>query len=108
MTTAIEHDQAAEKMWAYLFLTMPDHLHALLSFPPAFRMEAVLRDWKRYVAKQAGIVWQNGFFERRLRTNKSLEKNAAYIRLNPVRAGLASHAEMWNFVWLYCHAVPAR
>jgi len=38
MTTAIEHYQATEKMWASLFLAMPDHLHALLSFPRAVRM----------------------------------------------------------------------
>ncbi|MBC7366811.1 MAG: hypothetical protein H7343_08360 [Undibacterium sp.] len=108
MTTAIEHYPSTEKMWTSIFLAMPDHLHALLSFPCDVRIEAVLRDWKRYVAKQTGIVWQDGFFDHRLRSNKSREEKAAYIRLNPVRAGLASEPFQWNFVWPDCNAASAR
>ena len=108
MTTAVEHYLASEKMWASLFLAMPDHLHALLSFPSEVRMEAVIRDWKRYVAKTAGIVWQDGFFDHRLRTNESLEEKATHIRQNPVRAGLVSDASRWTFIWPDCNAAPAR
>ncbi len=108
MTTAIEHYLATEKMWTSLFLAMPDHLHALLTFPSDVRMEAIFRDWKRYVTKKTGVVWQDGFFDHRLRSNESLNEKAAYIRLNPVRAGLVSEASRWNFVWPDCNTAPAR
>ncbi len=108
MTTALEHYLAAEKLWPSLFLAMPDHLHALLAFPSHVRMDAVLRDWKRYVAKQTGIRWQDGFFDHRLRNDESLEEKTAYIRLNPVRAGLIPAGSPWNFVWPDCNTVPAR
>ncbi len=62
-------------------------------------MEKVLRDWKRYIAKQTGVVWQDGFFDHRLRGNESYEEKAHYIRLNPVRAGLIASPEAWEFVW---------
>jgi putative transposase len=77
---------------------MPDHLHALLAFPSGQSMAKVMRDLKRYVAKQTGIEWQDGFFDHRLRQEESLEQKAGYIRMNPVRAGLVSEPEAWAYV----------
>ena len=84
MTGALEHYTQAAKLWAYIFLAMPDHLHALMTFPPEERMEKILRDWKRFVAKETGVVWQDGFFDHRLRGEESFEQKARYIRMNPV------------------------
>ena len=99
LTGAVEHYARTEKFWPHLFLAMPDHLHTLLSFPRQERMDKVIRDWKRYVAKQAGVVWQDGFFDHRLRGNEGFEEKAHYIRMNPVRAGLIATPEAWEFVW---------
>jgi REP element-mobilizing transposase RayT len=99
MTRALEHYVRASRLWADLFLVMPDHLHALLSFPADESMEKVVRDWKRYVAKQTGVVWQAGFFDHRLRNNESYEEKAHYIRQNPVRAGLVAVAQEWPYIW---------
>jgi REP element-mobilizing transposase RayT len=82
-----------------LFLAMPDHLHVLAAFPPDQKMESVLRNWKRFVAKQTGVNWQDGFFDHRLRRRESLEKNAYYIRMNRVRAGFVTEPEEWRYVW---------
>jgi REP element-mobilizing transposase RayT len=99
LAKALEHYIAAGKIWAHLFLAMPDHLHALFSFPPAERMDAVIRSWKRFVAKEAGVKWQHGFFDHRLRRNESFQEKARYVRMNPVRAGLVEQPEMWTYVW---------
>jgi putative transposase len=40
--------QDRERWFIWLFLLMPDHLHALLSFPREERMSSVIGDWKRY------------------------------------------------------------
>jgi len=108
MAAALEHYVRAEKFWVHLFLAMPDHLHALFSFPAQERMEKVIRDWKRYVAKQAGIAWQDGFFDHRIRSDESFEEKARYIRMNPVRAGLIVAPEAWDFVWPSNHTEAAR
>ena len=99
MTSALEQYMRAAKLWARLFLAMPDHLHVLAAFPADQKMEGVLRNWKRFVAKQAGVDWQDGFFDHRLRQQESLEKSAHYIRMNPVRAGFVTEPEEWRYVW---------
>jgi putative transposase len=81
---------------------MPDHLHALLSFPLAQRMDGPIRDWKRYLAKTAGVAWQDGFFDQRLRHNENYEEKADYIRMNAVRGGLVAQPEEWAYVWPAC------
>ena len=81
---------------------MPDHLHALISFPPEALMEKTVRDWKRYVAKETGIRWQDGFFDHRLRSDASFEEKVGYIRMNPVRAGLVLRMKDWPYVWPAC------
>ncbi len=71
-------------------------------------MEKMVRDWKRFVAKQAGVVWQDGFFDHRLRREEGFEEKARYIRMNPVRAGLAAEPKEWKYVWPIGDGQPAR
>ncbi len=91
----------ANHVWyAHLFLLMPDHAHALVSFPPDGRLiTKVVSQWKEWTAKQAGVVWQRDFFEHRLRREESLRDKSDYILHNPVRAGLVARAEDWPYVW---------
>jgi REP element-mobilizing transposase RayT len=99
LTNALERYARSGKWWVKSFLAMPDHWHALVAFPDAKQMEKSLRDWKRYTAKQAGIRWQDGFFEHRLRSRQSAEEKWHYIRLNPVRKGFVSSPEEWFYQW---------
>lgn len=80
-------------------MLMPDHLHALLSFPSDQTMVSVIRSWKRYTAKQLDIIWQSGFFDHRIRNDENSEEKAHYIRMNPVRKGLVNDASDWPYVW---------
>jgi REP-associated tyrosine transposase len=54
-----------------LLVLMPDHLHMLATFGPDVSMEKVMRNWKRYTARHAGIRWQRDFFDHRLRGDES-------------------------------------
>jgi putative transposase len=86
--------------WPYLFLLMPDHLHALLSFPPSGKpLKLVVSKWKEWTAKETGIVWQRDFFEHRLRQDESRREKADYILQNPVRKKLVSRPEDWPYVY---------
>jgi REP element-mobilizing transposase RayT len=81
------------------FLLMPDHLHALLAFPPGRDMKKVVPAWKKYLARLYGIRWQRGFFDHRIRNIEAWDAKARYIRLNPVRAGLIADPRNWPYKW---------
>jgi REP element-mobilizing transposase RayT len=84
-----------------LFLLMPDHVHALLSFAPGEIMSEVIRNWKRFHTRKHSIVWQDGYFDHRVRNDERGEELAIkmdYIRRNPVAAGLCAKAEDWLWI----------
>jgi len=87
------------KWWCHLCLLMPDHLHALLSFPTAVSMTETITGFKAYQNRYHKIQWQDNFFDHRLRSEESLDEKTYYIRSNPVRAGLCSSPEDWPYVW---------
>jgi putative transposase len=90
---------ARHRWWLHLMLLMPDHIHSLVSFPESEALRAVVTSWKHYLSKEHGLHWQRDFFDHRLRKEESYEEKAAYIRQNPVRAGLVKSAGDWPFVW---------
>ncbi|PYL07419.1 MAG: hypothetical protein DME33_10715 [Verrucomicrobia bacterium] len=86
--------------YAHLACLMPDHLHALISFPYERSMKQIMSDWKRFLATRLKIEWQRDFFDHRLRKEESCREKADYIRANPVRAGLIAPSEEWPYFWL--------
>ena len=82
-----------------LCLLMPDHLHAVISFPRQPGMKIVVSNWKKFVAREFGVKWQRDFFDHRLREQHELQEKMSYILMNPVRKGLCERAEDW--VWVY-------
>jgi REP element-mobilizing transposase RayT len=91
------HDR--QVWWCDLFLLMPDHIHALISFPGDVVMAKVLGAWKRYVNRTVGVRWQPNFFDHRLRSNQDFAATWAYILRNPVVKGLAENEQSWPWVW---------
>ncbi|HJY52665.1 MAG TPA: transposase [Candidatus Udaeobacter sp.] len=84
-----------------LCLMMPDHVHALLSFPRDKSMSGVIRDWKRFHRRTYRVMWQEGYFDHRLRPDERGTQFSAklnYIRQNPAAAGLCKRAEEWPWV----------
>ncbi len=77
---------------------MPDHWHALLSFPAESRMTAVVGRWKAWQARSLGLLWQDNFFDHRIRSPRELQLKAEYIRQNPVVKGLCQNTADWPWV----------
>jgi len=77
---------------------MPDHLHALLAFPPNKRMSDAISTWKGFHSKRHGVIWQLNYFDHRIRSDGELDEKAAYIRQNPVAKNLCLSAEDWPWV----------
>ena len=96
---AVAHYHDQQRWYTHLWLLMPDHLHALVACPRADDLAKLIAAWKRHTARHAGIRWQSGFFDHRLRNGENFEEKAAYIRTNPVRKGLVTRPEDWPHVW---------
>jgi putative transposase len=96
----VRHRQEKSIWWPHLFLLMPDHLHALIAFPPSGKtLASIISQWKEWTAKEIGIVWQRDFFEHRLRQDESRRQKADYILENPVRKKLVARPQDWPFVY---------
>jgi putative transposase len=81
-----------------LFVLMRDHLHAVLSFPRGKAMSDVIREWKRFHTRANDLMWQEGYFDHRLRADEcgaQLTAKLNYIRNNPVAAALCERVEDW-------------
>ncbi len=92
--TAAIYDR--RQVWrVVVFLLMPDHWHALVSISGDVSLSTVVKNFKRAASRFTGVKWQRNFFDHRLRNDESLEEKAAYIRGNPVRAGLVRSEEDW-------------
>jgi putative transposase len=77
---------------------MPDHLLMLIGIPGDARLSDLVRDFNRITARIAKIDWQRNFFDHRIRRDESEDEKAAYIRQNPVRAGLIGADKEWRSV----------
>ena len=96
-SAAYRHE--SNQWFIHIFLLMPDHMHALLSFPKQTKgIQQAIKSWKAWTAKNLNIKWQRDFFEHRLRADESASEKFHYILANPVRAGLATSADEWP--WL--------
>ncbi len=79
---------------------MPDHIHVLAA--PLDRNAAVgnfSAAMKRWIRQQArhDWHWQTGSFDRLLRSDESAAEKWAYMRDNPVRAGLVACWQDWPY-----------
>ncbi len=95
---SVQFRQDRGDWYVHIVLLMPDHLHALVSFPRDRSMRTVIASWKEFLAKRASISWQRDFFDHRLRDRNYIAK-ANYIRMNPVKKNLTTDPASWPFVW---------
>ena len=85
--------------WCTLFLVMPDHVHSLVSFPPAGKMSTTVMNFKRATGRFLKVQWQSGYFDHRLRTSEEARETWDYVRRNPVVKGLCATEEEWPWWW---------
>jgi REP element-mobilizing transposase RayT len=87
---------------------MPDHVHLIVNFSDRSPMADLIGDWKRWLASTHGIQWQKNFFDHRLRNDDEVGQKAAYVLLNPVRAGLVARSEDWPYSGVAQRLLPNR
>jgi REP element-mobilizing transposase RayT len=99
LLTAAQFYHEKQRWWCFLFLLMPDHVHALLAFPRDRIMSRIVGDWKHYTAQKPGVRWQANYFDHRIRHHSELAAKYAYICRNPVVKELCPDDSVWPWVW---------
>jgi REP element-mobilizing transposase RayT len=92
-----------QKWSCFLFLAMPDHIHALLSFSRFLSMGRAIADWKRFHCTHSGILWQENYFDHRIRSGAEFEEKHSYILRNPVVKGLCREPNDWPWKLVALH-----
>jgi len=87
------------------YVVMPDHVHFFCQELPGGAKRSLsqfMKQWKEWSAKGVcrrlsleAPVWQAGFFDHVLRSAESYAEKWAYVRGNPVRAGLVALWDDW-------------
>jgi putative transposase len=94
------HYRDQRKFLLHEFVVMPDHFHALIT--PVFeisleRAVQFIKGGFSFRLKSRFPVWQASFTNHRIRDGMDFGQHREYIRRNPVRAGLVTHAEEYQF-----------
>ncbi|MEO5716027.1 MAG: urease accessory protein UreD [Luteolibacter sp.] len=83
---------------------MPNHVHVLIGMNGEAALGEILKRWKGGSAVlinglegRTGAVWMADYHDRFVRDMDHLNNAKAYIRNNPVKAGLCVKAEDWRF-----------
>ncbi len=83
---------------------MPNHVHVLIRMLDDMSLGKIIKHWKAPTAieinrmeNQTGSLWMLDYHDRLIRDWSHLENARAYIRSNPVKAGLCLKPEDWPF-----------
>jgi putative transposase len=95
------------------FVVMPDHVHAIVWFPMPDQLSHFMKQLKQRSSVQikrlirtslirynqaigpAEPVWQAGYYDFSLFTQRKVEEKLIYMHQNPVRAGLVERPCEW-------------
>ena len=89
----------ADGIWKMrTWVVMPDHVHALFVLGDEMPLAGSLRSFKGPLSsdlRRAGLRWEPGFYEHRLREHDACFAVFRYIYLNPYRANLIAPTVPW-------------
>jgi REP element-mobilizing transposase RayT len=108
------------KHFLHVAVVMPDHVHLIFTplvnsamreiYSLAEIMDGIKGASAQLINRKLGRygrVWQTESFDRVLRSTESLDAKVAYIRDNPVRAGLVAKPEEYPWIWRRSETNPS-
>ena len=101
----------------YVYVVMPEHVHLLVSEPPAGKLADAIHNLKLSFSKRAkslrkpkvprvrarsvganvGPFWQARYYDRNVRDYEEFKVKLRYLHRNPVKRGLAAKPEDWKW-----------
>jgi|GEM_PF-509907 len=77
------------------FVIMPNHVHVVVTMRAGHELDATVHSWKSFTANKInrllqrhGPVWQDGYYDRLIRSEEHLRFCVGYIAANPKKAKL--------------------
>lgn len=81
---------------------MPNHVHVIIQPAEGHLLDRIVKSWKTFTARKihestgdTGPLWQRDYHDRYIRDLDHLASARAYVRHNPVKAGLCASPEEW-------------
>jgi putative transposase len=96
---ALEH----ERIHLRAFVVMPDHWHALFAIREPWTLPRFMHSLMSHIAAETssylalhGCIWQDSYYETRVRTPRQFGYIAHYVEQNPVKAGFVDSPHQWE------------
>lgn len=101
----LEQTRRKYRFRVYGYVTMPEHVHLLISEPESAELSTAIQALKIAVARRAmryqeegeATLWQKRYYDHNVRTYESFVEKLRYIHRNPVKRGLVSKPEDWKW-----------
>jgi REP element-mobilizing transposase RayT len=86
------------------WVIMPNHVHVMIRISDGFSLTSIIQRWKgasaieinRHLQRES-TLWEPDYYDRYIRDMDHYHDCIAYIRNNPVKAGLCKKPEDWLF-----------
>ncbi len=90
--------EVVKELALYAYVIMPDHLHMLVK-PGEENLPKIMQKikGKSSFAIRKGSIWQKGYFDFAIVSEKKFKEKFNYIHCNPVKKGLVKYAEEYTF-----------
>ena len=87
------------------WVVMPNHVHVIVWPTPNHVLSDIVKSWKQFSSRRAKKIlglgeeafWQPETYDHWIRTDDEKSRIRAYIRNNPVKAGLCQTPEAWRW-----------
>ena len=98
---ALERIRRSFRLCVFGYVTMPDHVHLLLSEPQRDTLAHAIKSLKQGVSRrligEAEHFWQKRYYDFNVRDHDQFVEKLRYIHRNPVRRGLCQAPEDWEW-----------
>jgi len=93
-----------EHVWRAGFVVMPGHIHAVVGLRDPVSLAQVMASLSRYTSRsinrilgRQGQFWEEGYYDRALRSRSEFDDMLTYMHMNPVEEGLVESPEEWIY-----------
>jgi putative transposase len=106
---ALERARVSYGFFVVAYVVMPEHVHLLVSEPERDSLATAIQAVKQSVARRhGGCFWQQRYYDFNVWSERKRVEKVRYIHRNPVRRGLVTSPELWQWSSFRHHLTGER
>jgi putative transposase len=96
---ALERSRVKYAFLVFGYVVMPDHVHLLISEVENDSLASAIQFMRQSVARKVrkGLFWQQRYYDFNIFSQRKFVEKLCYMHRNPVRRGLVSSPEDWDW-----------